>query len=523
MSLTINNIYQSISGEVSTISQGSFVTIVRLSGCNLQCSYCFGIKPGRRKPKVILSTKPNKKIYDVSIGDALLTFDETGNLVETYVTHIMKREVDKYFELKINGTIYYVTPEHPFFTTNGLINVNELSIGDKIYHSSYKDKLSFSKRGYRNPMKDKDVAIKSANNTDYISMGKKLSNTLQKKIRDGEYIHPWSNLDEERKNKIKKASSERMMGNKNPNWNDLSECRKQSNYLRLKEEASKGRHICSVCRSSLNINIHHIDGNIYNDDINNLKILCHSCHSKEHQIGYNFWAKRRHLLKSGKLINGLEVESIKYIDTNKSNYSKITAYNLSCSPYNTYLIDYMWVHNCDAQEARDGIGYEISEDQIYESIRSFGNKNILITGGEPLLQIDGLNKLMLDLLLKYNVVIETNGTINPWVAPFFDNIDFVVDYKMPFSGCFTDMKLENFMDLRRFDIIKFVCDSEFDVKTAFEISEILLSEGCKAKMAIGQTWRWLQKKDFNLVNYLIEKDKKDFIVNFQVHKILNVE
>jgi len=179
---------------------------------------------------------------------------------------------------------------------------------------------------------------------------------------------------------------------------------------------------------------------------------------------------------------------------------------------------------CDAQEAKIGIGDEISEDRVYEMINSHNNRNILITGGEPLLQLDELNQLMLHLLPKgYNVVIETNGTINPWNCTFFDNVSFVVDYKMPFSNSFFEMKLENFLELREFDYVKFVCSNKQDVDIAIETSRILLDNGCIAKMAIGQTWRWLQKKDFDLVKFLIQENQKDFIINCQLHRFLNCE
>jgi hypothetical protein len=42
-------------------------------------------------------------------------------------------------------------------------------------------------------------------------------------------------------------------------------------------------------------------------------------------------------------------------------------------------------------------------------------------------------------------------------------------------------------------------------------------------MAIGQTWEWLQKKDFNLFECLMQNNCKYFILNYQLHKLLNLE
>lgn len=40
--------------------------------------------------------------------------------------------------------------------------------------------------------------------------------------------------------------------------------------------------ICSTCRTTLKIHIHHKDKNVFNNDIKNLIALCSSCHGKEH-------------------------------------------------------------------------------------------------------------------------------------------------------------------------------------------------------------------------------------------------
>lgn len=117
MNLRVNEIFSSINGEVCNFHQGSLCTFIRLQGCNLDCTYCFGVLPGRKIPKIILSNKPNKKIMDVKIGDKLLTFDRNKNLVETTVVNTIQREVDRWLRLTINNVQYFVTEDHPFFTT----------------------------------------------------------------------------------------------------------------------------------------------------------------------------------------------------------------------------------------------------------------------------------------------------------------------------------------------------------------------------------------------------------------------
>ena len=41
--------------------------------------------------------------------------------------------------------------------------------------------------------------------------------------------------------------------------------------------------ICEVCGKTGKLDVHHIDGDYQNNETNNLKVLCRSCHSKEHK------------------------------------------------------------------------------------------------------------------------------------------------------------------------------------------------------------------------------------------------
>ena len=65
---------------------------------------------------------------------------------------------------------------------------------------------------------------------------------------------------------------------------------------------------------------------------------------------------------------------------------------------------------CDSIYAEQGI--EMTNEEILDEIKKYPCKNVVITGGEPLLQKDKLIKLF-DLLenRNYNIDIETNGTL----------------------------------------------------------------------------------------------------------------
>ena len=66
---------------------------------------------------------------------------------------------------------------------------------------------------------------------------------------------------------------------KNPRWKGgISE----GYYTRISR--SNKDDICEKCGSSETIEVHHIDRNRKNNKIENLLLLCKSCHSKEHKV-----------------------------------------------------------------------------------------------------------------------------------------------------------------------------------------------------------------------------------------------
>lgn len=116
--------------------------------------------------------------------------------------------------------------------------------------------------------------------------------------------------------------------------------------------------------------------------------------------------------------------------------------------------------------------------EVALAIKHQGNVNVTITGGEPLLQIPSLTKLLKILLReKYVVSIETNGSIpfpdyEPWWSVYW-----VVDYKLPYSGVCMDMKDDNFKMLGFTDIVKYVVSSYSDFVFA-ERRTGIIKEAC---------------------------------------------
>lgn len=90
-------------------------------------------------------------------------------------------------------------------------------------------------------------------------------------------------------NFTKKYLRERWLGDKNPMWNGgITKKKLQSGHrLYPREFDSISRKLktervyCEICGNKTK-EIHHIDGNTYNNLLKNLKALCKSCHTKAH-------------------------------------------------------------------------------------------------------------------------------------------------------------------------------------------------------------------------------------------------
>lgn len=120
---------------------------------------------------------------------------------------------------------------------------------------------------------------------------------------------------------------------------------------------------------------------------------------------------------------------------------------------------------CDTKYAQDiSSGKEMDISEIMKIVKDLGNRNITITGGEPLIQKEKLFKLAHRLVKSdYNVSVETNGSIVP---PSWEKVSWVVDYKLNSSGMNSFMNIENFKGLSSSDFIKFVVETKSDFSQA---------------------------------------------------------
>lgn len=505
--ISINSCFFTVQGEGFNV--GTRALFVRMPKCNLKCTWCFGVRPGRKKPMIAISRGKNKPINLVEIGDRLMTFDSDMSLVETTVTGTVSREVDQWYEITIEGSIYFVTPEHPFFTTRGMIEAKNLRVGDDIFHSTSSDKLSFSMT-HSNPMKNPEVSRKKADNTDYVTMGKRVSLTIAKKKELGVYSSAWSLLSEKQKTELREKSSLAKIGEKNPNWRGG----KHRNWESLKGQIDE----CSMCGEIKKLEVHHLDEDQSNDSLDNLTTICHKCHSIIHQRGYNFWKTGDELIsrQDGKVLaaNGMRVEKIIYRDRMDSKHFESTrpkpleVFNLTCHPHNTYLVDYMWVHNCDTEFDS---AEEWTEKDLVEFATREGTRFAVLTGGEPLLNKQSPHVIRILEALGYEIAVETNGTM-----PYMQGIDWVT------CSPKKDAAYKIHRDLKdKVNEYKYVVDDDFD----FDILKRHFFGGINynpdVELWLSPEYSGFKKNVAKILEYITEHPQ--WRINLQTHKILEIE
>jgi len=178
---------------------------------------------------------------------------------------------------------------------------------------------------------------------------------------------------------------------------------------------------------------------------------------------------------------------------------------------------------CDTKQSQSmNGGTEMAIDQIKDKVIS---KNVIITGGEPLMQEDELKVLVYDLHMNGCAVqIETNGhhKIHPeWPCCW------VIDYKGPSSLMEYYMpSAEEFIqgDFWSDDkiVIKFVIDKEPDLYTATSKIASFASLGYTGKFALSpingdphDVHRLVGTLPFFLDQHLLDR----VIISLQIHKI----
>lgn len=125
-------------------------------------------------------------------------------------------------------------------------------------------------------------------------------------------------------------------------------------------------------------------------------------------------------------------------------FVRLSRCNLACTWCDTA---YTWRFEGDNRPHRDGIAFERKANQVTlspadtaERIAALGQKRLVITGGEPLLQAGALAEMLADLP-DISVEIETNGTVAPPTRLDVRVDQYNVSPKLAHSGNPADLAL----------------------------------------------------------------------------------
>jgi 7-carboxy-7-deazaguanine synthase len=180
-------------------------------------------------------------------------------------------------------------------------------------------------------------------------------------------------------------------------------------------------------------------------------------------------------------------------------FIRLTGCNLRCA----------W---CDTSYAREG-GEEMSITEVLDRVWLQNGKQICITGGEPLLQQEGVLELLKKFSLHgYTVEIETNGTrdfreMQPYAT-------ICMDVKCPSSGERSDLRLLPFITPR--DCVKFVVADEDDLLYA---RAVMSRYDIRGEIFVSP----VEGSDYRAIADYIVEENLPVRFQLQLHKILGVK
>lgn len=167
---------------------------------------------------------------------------------------------------------------------------------------------------------------------------------------------------------------------------------------------------------------------------------------------------------------------------------------------------------------------EMSVAEIVEKCKRLGNKNITLTGGEPLLQKEADELIMTLALNGFDVGIETNGSVDftdrCWFRNDVDRVWVCADYKCYRSRESSKMlPLATFCKLRDNDVLKFVVGSREDLVLAKNTIEDLRLHGCKCYCYLSPVFGDIEPKE--IVEFMKDNNMQNKIrFQLQIHKIV---
>jgi 7-carboxy-7-deazaguanine synthase len=167
---------------------------------------------------------------------------------------------------------------------------------------------------------------------------------------------------------------------------------------------------------------------------------------------------------------------------------------------------------CDTPESRIG-GMEMSLDAILEQVWRINPSYVCITGGEPLIQGDELENLLVSLHKRGTVIdIETNGTVD--FTRFQPFASVCMDVKCPSSGEQSDLSLLD--TIRPQDSVKFVVKDEADCQYTLEV---IRAHRIAGEIFVSPVFG----TDYQIISKFILGNSLPVRMQVQLHKIIGVK
>lgn len=179
---------------------------------------------------------------------------------------------------------------------------------------------------------------------------------------------------------------------------------------------------------------------------------------------------------------------------------------------------------CDTKYSL-GKGKMVSVPEIMDLIKHFKTPYVCITGGEPLIQKQALNKLINALIKdKRTVSLETNGSI--LINGVSNKVKRVVDVKTPSTKEQKSFCLKNIRSITPNDEIKFVISDHADFKFAINFikrhnlekiaNTILFSPNMSSKELPAKLVGWIMQSKLNIIFqpqlHKLIKEKPEYIL-----------
>jgi len=162
-------------------------------------------------------------------------------------------------------------------------------------------------------------------------------------------------------------------------------------------------------------------------------------------------------------------------------------------------------------------GSNLSIDTILEEVNRYHCRLMQITGGEPLLQKDMPALLKTALDHDYNVLIETNGSLD--ISAIDDKATIIMDMKCPGSGEADKNLFENISKLKSHDEVKFVI---LDYNDYLWAKAILDEYPAIHKHITHFSPVYRQLEPGKLAEWIL-KDNLNVRLQLQIHKYLGVK